>query len=282
MDIQKFKDVALNYKVVFFDSYGVLKKHDGIINGIKEVLTFLNENNIAFYIITNDASRSPELLADAYHKEGIDLVQAENMVSSAMMAEIFLKENITPGATVAYLGRPSSEYFIKNADLIPVKIETITANDHKKLGAIMLFDDSGYEFKAGINKTLNAIRNTDVPVIVANPDKIYPASANESAVAIGSIANMLEAVANRMFFKFGKPYESIFEYGYSMVNKKHKVSKRDILMVGDTLDTDISGANEFGIDTALVLSGSTIPHQAEYLIDSMGIKPTYICNSVLD
>ncbi len=282
MDIRKFKEVALKYKVVFFDSYGVLKKHDGTIDGVKEMLSFLLQNNIEFYIITNDASRSPQLLAEAYHNDGIDFIKAENMVSSAMMAEAFLKENIKPGSTVAYLGRPTSEYFIKNADLVPVKIETLNNDDFQKLGAIMLFDDSGYDFKTGINKTLNAIRGTDIPVIVANPDKIYPASDSESAVAIGSIANMLEAVANRKFFKFGKPYEGIFHYGFNVANKNHKVSKREILMVGDTLDTDIIGANKFGIDTALVLSGSTIPHQAEYLIQDTGITPTYICNSVLD
>jgi len=48
------------------------------------------------------------------------------------------------------------------------------------------------------------------------------------------------------------------------------------------LDTDIIGGNNFGIDTALVLSGSTIRKQVEALINDKGIKPTHICNSVVD
>lgn len=282
MKLEKFKDIVTKYKVVFFDAYGVLKKHNGVIEGVKEMLDFLIEENIQFYIITNDASRSPELLAEAYHKEGIVIVKAENMVSSAMMAELFLKDNISPGKKVAYLGRPSSEFFIKNADLVPVKIEEASEYKYGELGAIMLFDDSGYDFKHGINRTLNAIRATNVPVIVANPDLIYPANDTESAIAIGSLANMFEAVSDRKFFKFGKPNESIFQFGFNMVNTNQKVDKRDIVMVGDTLDTDIIGANNFGIDTVLVLSGSTLANQAEKLIEDKCIYPSYICNSVLD
>ncbi len=282
MKLQKFKDVVLNYKVVFFDAYGVLKKHNGAIEGVKEMLDFLLEENIQFYIITNDASRSPELLAEAYHKEGIDTIKAENIVSSAMMAESFLKENISPGNKVAYLGRKSSEFYIKNAELIPVKIEEDSEYNYAELGAIMLFDDSGYDFKQGINCTLNAIRSTNIPVIVANPDLIYPVNDKDTAIAIGSLANMFEAVSDRKFFKFGKPFESIFQFGFNMVNAKQKIEKRDIVMVGDTLDTDIIGANNFGIDTVLVLSGSTLANQAEKLIKDKNIHPNYICNSVLD
>ncbi len=282
MDISSFNDVVKQYKVVFFDAYGVLRRHHGMIEGVKEMLESLKAQGIEFYIITNDASRSADLMAKVYQDEGIDVVQPENMISSAMISAEFLKENINPGQKVAYLGRETSAYFIREADLIPVKIETVEEKEYEELGAIMLFDDSGYEFKEGLNKTLNAIRNTDVPVILANPDLIYPVQGDIFALAIGSISNMLENVSNRKFFKFGKPGVRIFEYAYERANKKRKIAKREVLMVGDTLDTDIIGGNVFGIDTALVLSGSTLPNQVENLILSKAIVPSFICNSVLE
>jgi len=282
MEIKRFKELVKQYKVVFFDAYGVLKKHHGMIEGVDEMLSFLVDEDIDFYIITNDASRSPALLAKVYQEAGIKVVKEENMISSAMMSVEFLKENVYPGSLVAYLGRETSEYFIRCADLIPIRMEEVSEEDYSEISAIMLFDDGGYEFHSGINKTLNVVRGTDAPVIVANPDKIYPVSDGEVAFAIGSIANMLEVVSNRKFFHFGKPDESIFEYGFNIANSKRRVSKREVLMVGDTLDTDIIGGNDFGIDTALVLSGSTLETQVEYLIAEMGIKPTHICKSVVD
>ena len=164
----------------------------------------------------NDASRSPELLAKEYHDVGVKTVKAENMVSSAMMSMEFLKENIQPGSNVAYLGRTTSEFFIKGADLVPIRIEHVQAAEYDKIGGVVLFDDGGYEFHPGINKTLNVIRGTDVPVIVANPDLIYPVNDGETALAIGSIANMFEAVANRKFFRFGKPDVNVFQYAFNL------------------------------------------------------------------
>jgi len=52
-------------------------------------------------------------------------------------------------------------------------------------------------------------------------------------------------------------------------------------MVGDTLQTDILGGNKFGLDTVLVLSGNTLPKDADNRITATGIVPTYICNSAV-
>jgi ribonucleotide monophosphatase NagD (HAD superfamily) len=59
-----------------------------------------------------------------------------------------------------------------------------------------------------------------------------------------------------------------------------KVTKRDVLFVGDTLRTDIIGANTYGFDTTLVLSGNILPEQADLMIRSSGIIPTFISESI--
>lgn len=282
MHITIFKELAKQYKVIFFDAYGVLKNHSGIISGAKEMLAYLKQMNIDFYIITNDASGSPAMLAKYYNDRGIDLIDSENMVSSGSMSMQFLKLNVDPGLNVAYLGRTTSEFYIKEAGLVPMRIERLEASDYLRLGAIVLFDDAGYDFQPTINKTLNVIRGTDIPVVVANPDLIYPVNESESALALGSIAAMLEAVANRKFIRFGKPDIGVFNMAFEMVNKKRMVSKHEVLMVGDTLETDIRGGNNFGVDTVLVLSGSTLKNHAEKMMDDKQVKPTHICISVAE
>ena len=90
---------------------------------------------------------------------------------------------------------------------------------------------------------------------------------------------MIEDVLDQEFIKFGKPDLRIFEYAYKHCKKS--VPKDKILMVGDTLITDIEGGNNFGIDTALVLTGNTIPENAIDRIKITGIKPNHICASAV-
>jgi ribonucleotide monophosphatase NagD (HAD superfamily) len=103
---------------------------------------------------------------------------------------------------------------------------------------------------------------------------------NEVAIAIGGIADAIENIVGKEFIRFGKPDAQMFIFAYEhALREGSPVQKNEILMVGDTLTTDIIGGNKFGLDTALVLTGNTLPSNAENKIASTGIYPTYICES---
>ncbi|RMG18209.1 MAG: TIGR01459 family HAD-type hydrolase, partial [Bacteroidetes bacterium] len=92
-----FLSCALKYKVIFFDAYGVLKNHQGIIPGVKETIRFLRENGIGFYVLTNDASRSPAALAAFYNRRGIGEISEDKIISSGMLAREFLQYKLKKG-----------------------------------------------------------------------------------------------------------------------------------------------------------------------------------------
>lgn len=73
----------------------------------------------------------------------------------------------------------------------------------------------------------------------------------------------------------------MFLLAYERALQDIRVKRDEILMVGDTLYTDIIGGNKFGLDTALVLSGNTLPEMASIRIGSSGIIPTYVCESAV-
>ena len=92
----------------------------------------------------------------------------------------------------------------------------------------------------------------------------------------------MEHLLRKTFIRFGKPDPMMFSYAFQQLIEAHPdYSVRDILMVGDTLETDIRGANAFGVDTALVLSGNTPPDNFEVAIRSSGIIPDFVCESIL-
>ena len=95
------------------------------------------------------------------------------------------------------------------------------------------------------------------------------------------IAKLVENILNRKFIHFGKPDSQMFMYAYNLIQEQGDFSKGEILMVGDTLHTDILGGNKFGLDTALVLTGNTIETSVDTLVAATGIIPDYICKSIM-
>lgn len=280
MKTRDFKSVVNKYDVVFFDAYGVLKNYNGLIPGIEGTIRYMLEHDIDFYVLTNDASRSPEELAASYQVLGIKEITAEKVISSGMLAREYLRYKVKKG-TVTYLGTSKSAHYIETLGLGIVSIRETDLDDLEDLSAIVLLDDEGFDWKRDVNKLINLLRRKNVPVIVANTDFAYPVTEDEVAIAIGGLSDMIEMIIGKRFIKFGKPDSQMFMFAYERILESRQVSKNKILMVGDTLKTDILGGNKFGIDTALVLSGNTLPEQASFLIKSTGIIPNYVCEDAV-
>lgn len=280
MRIREFKSIVTKYKTVFFDAFGVLKNHQGIIPGVSKTFDFLDHHQINYFILTNDSSRSPEVLAEGYQRSGVKSVTADKIISSAMLARDWLSLKIKEGH-VAYLGTPDSAHYIESAGLDALAVKDINLNDAEHIKCMVFLDDEGFDWNQDINKVINLLRKRNIPVIVANTDIHYPVSKNDVAVAIGGISDLVEEILGKNFIRFGKPDAQMFMFAYEKACEVKPLKRNEILMVGDTLYTDILGGNKFGMDTALVLSGNTLPEMAQVRISSTGIIPNYVCDSVI-
>ena len=279
MKIKPFAEIATRYKAIFFDSFGVLKHYNGLIPGAGNTIDFLKTNDIEFLVLTNVASRSPLQMANGFSEMGLIDITADRIISSGMMAQDYLRYKVKNGRAV-YVGTENSAHYIEETGLHTVSIQDLDLNDLEDINALVFLDDEGYDWRLAVNKSINLLRKKNIPVIVANTDEAYPVAKDEIAVAIGGLAEMIEKIVNKNFIHFGKPDGQMFIYAYQEMLKRRNLNKNDILMVGDTLYTDIIGGNKFGIDTALVLSGNTQAKNAKSLIRNMGIVPDYICESI--
>lgn len=280
MEKVSFKSIVKDYKAIFVDSYGVLKSHQGLIGGVQSAISYLRDEGKIFRILTNDASRSQEEQVEMFANIGLSNLKTEEIITSGMLARHFLELKIKSGK-IAYLGTPNSANYFLQFGLEPVPVSEIDLDNVDDILAFVFLDDEGFEWNAGINKTVNFLRRKNLPVIVANSDKYYPINNNDVAVAIGGISRLVESVLNQKFIRFGKPDSQMFMYAFDDINKTGNFTKSDILMVGDTLHTDILGGNKFGLKTLLVLSGNTRPDSFKMKIDSSGIIPDFISDSIL-
>ncbi len=275
-----FEEIADNYRAIFFDAFGVLKNAEQVFPGVPELLRSLGQAGKEIFVITNDSSKSPERMAQAYqHSEAGQVLEPERVISSGLLARDFLKNKIRRG-WVAYLGTEASAYYIEAAGLEPVPVSECREEHAPK--ALVLLDDEGFDWASDINKAINWVRRFHIPVLIANADLEYPRRGSEVGVAVGGLGKLMEHLLRKTFIRFGKPDPMMFAYAFQqLLRERPDFTARDVLMVGDTLETDIRGANAFGFDTALVLSGNTLPNTEEIAIRSSGIIPDFVCESVL-
>lgn len=280
IDEQSFLSLAVRFKAVFLDSYGVIKNYKGLIEGVQNTINFLREKGIAIRILTNDASRSQQQQAESFYKLGLKGIDMHEIVTSGMMARQFLQDKILSGK-IGYLGTENSAHYILQSGLEHISVSNIDLLSIDDISAFVFLDDEGFDWNVDINKTVNLLRRKNIPVIVANSDKLYPVSKNDVAVATGGIAKLVESMLNKKFIHFGKPDSQMFMYAFDELNQFGSFSKNEILMVGDNLNTDILGGNKFGLKTTLVLSGNTNAKDAGLQIQASGIIPDFVCPSIM-
>ena len=87
-------------------------------------------------------------------------------------------------------------------------------------------------------------------MVCSNPD-LEIIRGKKKEICAGSIAMRYEQLGGEVKY-YGKPYSEIYQKSYETIKIKNK---KKILAIGDSLRTDINGANKFGLDSALVLTG---------------------------
>ena len=94
-------------------------------------------------------------------------------------------------------------------------------------------------------------------LLLPNPDLIYPKTDQGFGFTAGSIAGIYEAAlrlrypdrTDLRFRRLGKPEIGLFEEALS------RSGTRNMVMIGDQLETDIRGARRFGIDAVWIETG---------------------------
>lgn len=282
MNYPSFFEIAKDFKVIMLDSYGVVKNHKGLIAGIDKTIDWIKGEGKTFRLLTNDASRSQRQQMESLAALGLPGIELHEIITSGMMAKQFLEQKITDGR-IAYLGTENSAEYILQSGLQHVAVCDIDLEDIDDISAFVFLDDEGFDWNTDINKTVNLLRKKTMPVILANSDRFYPVAKHDVAVATGGIAKLVESMLSKKFIHFGKPDSQMFMYAYEgLIEELGEIDKKDILMVGDTLETDILGGNKFGVKTMLVLSGNTREDRVDLNISSSGIIPDFICKSVIE
>ena len=265
------------YAVLLLDAYGVLVHGGGALPGAVEFIERLNRSGKPYYILTNDVAKLPATAAARYRSFGLDL-SAERIISAGTLLKDYFAEQGLPGKRCAVLGPPDSRHYVEMAG------GKVVAAD-EDFEVLVIADESGFPFLETVDQVLSTLfarvdRQQPVALILPNPDLIFPTAAAGFGLAAGSIALILEAALqlrypqrdDLRFVRLGKPHTRIFAAA------QQRCGSRNLVMVGDQLQTDIRGANAFGIDSVLITGGISGP--AAQTVLAAGPQPTYCLDSL--
>jgi HAD superfamily hydrolase (TIGR01450 family) len=245
------------YDALLFDAYGVLVHVSGAMPDAPKLIKRLNRIEKPYCIVTNDASRLPNKAAARYRSYGLD-VDAENIITSGgLLPEYFAKHGLR-GSRCVVLGPADSRRYVELAGGEVVPADAV-------FDVLVIGDESGFPFLDTVDMALSTLfkmidAGRPIHLVLPNPDLIYPSGVDSFGIAAGAVAMLFEAALRRRyrgrpgleFARLGKPYPHLYEAAMA------RCDTRDVVMIGDQLETDIAGANGCGIDSALITTGVSI------------------------
>lgn len=263
--------VAADYDVFLLDAFGVLNVGDSPIPGAPERVAMLQRAGKRVMVLTNSASHPAEVVLAKYCGLGFDFA-AEDVVSSrdALHAGLSARSDATWGV-MAPDGARIEELGPRAMPLgdAPAPYETASG--------FILLGSAGWT-EARQVRLAAALRARPRPVLVGNPDIVAP---RESGLTLepGHYAHRLADETGIAPEFYGKPFANIFDLALGRLGSA--VPRERILMVGDTLHTDVLGGAAKGMHTALVTGfGLFRGGDAEGAMARSGIVPHHVIERI--
>lgn len=239
---------------------GVLVHEGQAIAGAAAFLDRLQEAQRPFLVLTNNSIYTPRDLAARLETSGLHVPEAA-IWTSAMATAQFLADQ-TPGGSAYVIGEAGLTTALHDAGFVL----TESSPDYVVLG-----ETRTYSFTA-ITRAVRLI-DAGARFIATNPDPSGP-SLEGKLPATGAVAAMIATVTGRTPYIVGKPNPMMFRSALNRID----AHSESTVMVGDRMDTDVVAGIEAGLETVLVLTGST--SRAD--VERFPFRPSRILDSIAD
>lgn len=247
------------------DMDGVIYRENNLIPGAREFVEALLDYGIPFLFLTNNSAPTPDDLAVRLKHLGIPALSPRHFYTSALNTADFLSET-HPACTVFVIGE---------GGLLTALHQQKIASDAIHPSYVVVGEGGATAEK--LAKAHECIE-TGARLLATNPDNWCPVSSLKTRPGAGATAAFLEASTGRRAYYLGKPNGYMFHRARRKLAEMSLSDVEQVIMIGDTMETDIRGATEAGMQSFLVLTGSTrIEAVGDYVY-----QPTRILQSVAD
>lgn len=247
----------------------ILKTHDSLLldldgtvweggQALQCVVDVVNSCGIPTVYVTNNASRSPQTVAEMLGEIGVK-TDAGHVVTSAQAAIRMAREDLSAGAKVLIIGANSFRALAREAGF-----EVVDSADDKPAAVLQ-----------GMDKSVGWTQLSEGAIAINNGAKYYASNLDTQlpterglAVGNGSLVAAITSTTGVEPKSAGKPEPAMFTQAAKLVGATKP------LAVGDRLDTDIAGGNTAAMDTFHVLTG--VSRELELIEAPVDLRPNFI------
>lgn len=246
-----------NIRGVIFDIDGVMTFQGRVYPGAVQVVEALREKGIALCFLTNSTLKSRASCAEKLNNAGFRVYDRE-VITASYATAVYIK-SLNPRSCWVMVDREGIDEF---RDL---------PQDNSNPEYIIMGDNrSRFDF-THLNQALRLLLKG--AKLVAMQTELLDTSMGDIELNVGSWVGMLERAAGVHAVSIGKPSPFVFELALRTMG----LDKREVVVVGDRISTDVRGALDSGMLSVLVKTG-------EFDEDDLqeDITPDYVLESVQD
>lgn len=249
----------MSYKGYLIDLDGTIYVGEKRLKEAEQFIKSLQEKGIPFLFVTNNSTKTPEMVAKSLAEKCELHVTPDHIYTSGMAAVEFLLDHYS-GQIGHVIGSESLRQQVIEAGF--------ELNENAPQFILQGMD---------VSITYDRIKNTCLAIqngakyILTNVDKQFPTE-NGFIPGAGALSEMIVATTGLKPTVIGKPSSIIMEGALKRLN----LDRQDVVMVGDNYHTDILSGIQNDIPTLLTLTGVT---QLEHL-EQYDLKPTHIVKNL--
>jgi len=241
-------------KGLFIDIDGVLIEDNRAIKGVVDTLNHLREK-YKIRLLTNTTTKTVKEIHQLLIQLGF-IIEKKEIITAPVAAKIILKKKGI-----------NKIYPVVNKQILPDFTEFTI--DKNKPEAIII-GDIGTTWDFNLLNNLFKYMMGGTELIALHKSKFWKRK-GELQLDIGMFVEGLEYATGKNATVIGKPSSSFFDAALQSIN----LLKHEIIMIGDDIDGDIGGAQNFGIKAFLVKTGK----YNENFVSTSTVKPDKIIHS---
>ncbi|MBD0740213.1 HAD-IIA family hydrolase [Streptomyces sp. CBMA29] len=246
------------YDTALLDLDGVVYAGGDAIAHAVESLAAASGHGMRLAYVTNNASRTPQAVAEHLTDLGVP-AEADEVITSAQAVARLIADQVPEGAKVLAVGGEGLFAALRERGLRPVE-----SADDEPVAAVQGY---GPDLRWSQLGEMAYAVNRGVPWFASNTDLTIP-SARGIAPGNGAAVEVVRIATGGEPQVAGKPLPPMHRETVIRTGAKRP------LVVGDRLDTDIEGAHAGEVDSLLVLTGVT--DAAHLLAAEPRHRPTYV------